>query len=164
MCLKQFFENCENAEIKCYKCLALHPTISNKLYYNPLHKKQDSKLTFQNYQKILNQDIELNNKKINYCKKGNKIEKQILKKLSATPTLKSGAIFGDGDGYLTIKQRKYYLEHKTRFNNRNLLSLTKSEYEKAIAQKIELFLVTNNNTQETIISMNLNTFLEIVNN
>lgn len=154
-CIEKFKENCKNLDVKCHECKANLNTSSSKFYYVPLCKNKG--LTKKDFELILKP----NKSTKNYSRLGRKIESKVIKNIGGKLTANSGATFGDGDGYLTINDRRYYIEHKTRFNGKSLYGLSKAEMTKAIAQGNELFIVTDNQNGNSYISMNINTFIEI---
>jgi len=137
-------------------CGANPNVTSSQFYYVPLCKKKGLE------KKDLKILIKLKNNTKNYSKLGRKTESKVLTKMGAKLTANSGATFGDGDGYYQINDWRLYIEHKTRFNGKSLNGLTKAEMTKAKAQGNELFIVTDDQTGSSMISMDIEIFKQIL--
>ena len=159
---------CKNKDVKCDLCIVTNKDLANlkltklnfkELYYEPIikGKQYEKKVIIKIFKELYKHAL-----KDNYTKKALKTEKKVIKNLGGKSTVNSGAKFGDGDGYIEINDCRYYIEHKTRFNNRNLFGLTKAEYQKAKSQNQDIFIVTDNNTNKSIVSMDLKTFTDIL--
>lgn len=146
-CPTEFYLNCWNASKKCGVCSAGSSSKSVKLYYSEI--KEGNPHSYSDESKALKQEQLLSKKKV-VDKKVSALVKSSLKKeitvlqriadvagVLFKPTLKSGAINGDGDG--TIGEIS--VDHKYRTNSESF-TVSKAEWEKGLAQGVQAWVIT----------------------
>ncbi len=174
-CPEEFRENCTFKSVKCSSCRACDGNNAT-LHYAPItnsadlaykehpsfkqakQAKKDAAVTAKREQRSKQsfKDAQRNSRQ------GRKVEKKVLKQLDARSTVGSGAVFGDGDGYLGLPGgHRLYIEHKARLANRNTLGPTSDEWEKGRQQGCEVFLTTSD-THGTVVTMSQKTFNELM--
>jgi hypothetical protein len=93
-------------------------------------------------------------------KLGRKMEKKVITSMGGILTEASGSVHpGDLDGWITIKDTKYKIEHKTRIVNRNTMGPTPAEWGTMEANGGTLFLTTHEG--RTVVTMDIDTFREL---
>ncbi len=172
-CSFSFAENCQLKDIQCKVCKCFDP--DQPLLYKPI-AKQDA-LAYKKHPVYI-EEQQLQKHKLaeakrerqasasfknaqNNNRQGRRIEEQVLKKLKATSTVASGAVYGDADGYILIAGHRYYIEHKARLNNKNTLGPRLPEWQKAREQGASIFMVTSQE-QGTLVTMSQATFNELI--
>ncbi len=129
-CPVQFYENCENAIIKCNSCGAGNGPAKNSTLYKPIEYTQELKDHPYLYKK--------NAIKSHQVKKALK-EETVLANRIIKKTVGSGRVNGDGDFKLLGDIR---MEHKKRFTSSSI-TVTKDEIEKGKRQGVEVWAITN---------------------
>lgn len=164
-CPKKYNINCKNYLVNCSRCRAGKEKNAS-LFYEPIKKigphpildkesKERTKLKADQQREKKQQEIYKRGKE--YNREGRKKEKEVIHKIGARLTACSGAILGDGDGILKVREEKFKLSHKTRFNNRNLLGPTAKEWEE---EKVDIWLTTSK--KDTVVTMSIDTLKNIL--
>jgi len=139
-CPDEYYNNCANRIKKCKRCLCGEGTKYNQCHYLaidpalPMHPYQVEQLKLKTEEikaKKSTATYKANSKRV---KAGYKQEDQLLKK-----TLRSGAVHGDGD--LKALNGIVQIDSKLRTKGASF-TVTKAEYEKAIAQGTNAFVIT----------------------
>jgi hypothetical protein len=175
-CPQVFRNNCVNQHLKCNRCKAKeesnrdflyvpHPHGSPELSYKKhpcfILLKDKNRQSVREVSRIKKESASyLSGKR--YNRQGKKKEKQILKSNNIEQTFGSGRFKGDGDGRVIINGISYGVEHKTRFNNRNIYSLTKKEWEKAKNQRVDIGIISSE--EGSYVNLSLESFMEMINN
>ena len=159
-CPDEFFNDCLNAHIYCKYCAAGEGK-SNKLYYcpnkfnkkdHPYNKIKKDKQRQSNKQH--KKDISTRSKRTkNALKKEKSVQDKIIK-----GTLKSGAIFGDGD--YSLLEDQFHADHKYKSTQKGF-SITAAEYEKGLKQDVTIWAVTNKD-DETCFILTEETFYNLL--
>lgn len=174
-CPEEFRENCTFKSIKCQDCRACIGENPN-LHYSPIIKSPG--LAFKDHPSYKQAEQARKDAKVaakrerqstpafktaqRNTRQGRKIEKQVLKQVEAKSTAGSGAVFGDGDGYLGLPGgHRLYIEHKARLANKHTLGPTAAEWEKGRQQGCEVFLTTSD-VHGTVVTMSQKTFNELM--
>lgn len=169
-CPQEFKDNCWYSESYCYRCAAVD--CGNKLEYKPI---EGGDLSFKNHPYFIeNKKQSAEHKRSERIaqrstaefkvastnsRSGRNVERKVARELGATMTAGSGAVFGNGDFYIG----DYYVEHKLRINNKNVLGPRQDEWDKARGQGCSIFMTTSDKAG-TIVTMSKETFMELISN
>lgn len=129
-CPEEYYEQCDNAIFKCTLCRAGVGKSKNRLYFKttnpayPITKHPAYK-------------VEVNKKIQKVVRAGLNEETKIVKSL-IHKTVRSGAIYGDGD--IQVNQLK--LDSKKRTNTRSF-TISPDEYSKGLRSNLDGWVVTN---------------------
>lgn len=175
LCPEEFRQNCVYQDVKCSACKGFDST-NSVLHYRPVIK--DEELSFKKHPATLETTAQKNKEKKEAKKthrasasfktaqknvrQGRKIEAKVLAKSNASLTKGSGAVYGDGDGFITLPgDTKLYIEHKARLAGKNVLGPTKDEWLKAATQGVNIFMTTSSE-MGTIVTMTQQTLNELL--
>lgn len=169
-CPQSFFNNCLNRYEKCSRCKAADVNNSQLLYVP--NKDSPANLNYKMhpcYVLIMHEKVRAksnckSNKKntagYKYRKLGLKKEQKVLEDNSIDKVFGSGKYNEKGDGKLNLKGTEYKIEHKTRFNNRNIYALSNAEWDKCFNQGIDIGFISSE--KGTYVNLKLEVFLEII--
>lgn len=174
-CPVEFRNNCTFQTVKCFTCKAFNSE-HGSLHYREILRDPDlqfkkhpcfqaEKLQKKNQQKeaeqARRQSQSFKTAQQN-VRTGRKVEQKVLAQSNAQSTKGSGAVYGDGDGFLTLPGgNRVYIEHKARIANRQTLGPTQAEWDKAKQQGVEIFMVTSE-TNGTLVTMSQQTFNALI--
>lgn len=159
-CPKEFYNNCENAIYKCSICRAGNGRPTNPIYYSPIIGNNSLKKSKHPlYHKKPNTDDKKKpNKQISkYVKSGLKEERRLVNRI-AKQTVRSGAVYGDGD--IDILDGELKLDSKKRHKTESF-TVTKAEYEKGKRQGLDGWVITNKNN-DSVYVLTEETFIRLV--
>jgi len=140
-CPDEYFNDCKNAYLQCKHCSAGEG--GNTLKYQPVKGNYRDHPAFKNKKKIEQKQKKQKKQKAKSnsqrTKKALKEEKQVASKI-VKETLKSGAIFGDGD--YSILEGQIQADHKYKSTQKGF-SVTSAEYNKGKTQGTNCWVITN---------------------
>lgn len=133
-CPDKFALNCKRYNIKCHECLANNK--GKHLLYLPINKSIKDHPAKNEPKK---------SKSTTYSRKGIRQEQKTIESSSVLKrTIGSGSYVGDGDAVVNLGDfGKIRVEHKTRYNDKNLYSPTSSELKEGLTQKIKIWYIAN---------------------
>lgn len=152
-CPDKFALNCKRYEIKCHECKANEK--GKYLLYLPINK------SIKNHP--ANNKPKIN--KTSYSRKGKKDEQKTIDSSEVLQrTAASGSYVGDGDAFIPLGSLgKVRVEHKTRYNNKNLLGPTTKELKEGLNQNIKVWYIKDGTKSHSIkIFVNYNFFSDII--
>jgi hypothetical protein len=172
-CPESFRLNCASYEVSCSECGGC--TGGGNLDYLPIVRTEElakrkhpyllhSKQAKKDAARKVKSDNKANSTfraKSKQVKDALKVEKKNITQLGGKLTVGSGRINSDSDGFLETSNGKYYIEHKKRFNNKNILAPTKEEYIKGINQGASIFII-NSSEMGSMVCLSLKTFKELL--
>lgn len=126
-CPDLYYENCANAIKSCHFCCAKTGSAKHKLHYSPL----DASLSPHPYL----QDTTTSKRVKRALKEEKKAKDDLIK-----ATLRSGAIYGDGD--YELLRGLLRADHKHRQKPCKSFALTLPEYEKGKSQGVGVWVIT----------------------
>lgn len=175
LCPEEFRFNCASFEILCHQCGACDNNLDKSLEYLPIqksknlnklnhpftvNKKQSKKAELKKEKSTKKKDIDFQTKS-KQVKSALKSEKNSLKSIGAKSTIASGRFTGEGDGFISINNIKYYIEVKTRYSEKASIFPTSAEWKKAVGEQgCKLFMVES--TKGNTVTMSKETFMEIL--
>ena len=132
-CPDKFALNCKRYDIKCHECLANNK--GKHLLYLPINKSIKDHPAKNKPKKS----------KTNYSRKGKAQEQKTIDNSDLLKrTIGSGSYVGDGDAYISLGSlNKVRVEHKTRFNNKNLFNPTSNELKEGFTQDIKVWYIVD---------------------
>lgn len=170
LCPLRYKDNCANAEVMCSSCAAANLD-ETSLKYRPLEDigphpyiehikrvKAEQRLVARKAKK----ESESFKKARSRTREGRKIENKVISNIpQSIKTFTSGSKFGDGDAKIRVGDKDLYIEHKARLNSKNLRGPTKSEWEKAKGQGVEIF-ITSSKELGSVVTMPIETLNHIL--
>ena len=132
-CPDKFALNCKRYDIKCHECKANDK--GKHLLYLPINKSiKDHPAKNEPKKKI-----------VSYSRKGKAQEQKTINKSEVLErTIGSGSYVGDGDAYIPLLDiGRVRVEHKTRYNNKNLFNPTSTELKEGLNQNIKVWYIVN---------------------
>ena len=151
-CPDKFALNCKRYEIKCHECKAngkgkylLYLPIDKSIIEHPVKNEPKKKTT-------------------SYSRKGKTLEQKTITNSDVLiRTAASGSYVGDGDAYIALGNLgRVRVEHKTRFNNKNLYNPTSTELKEGLTQNIKVWYIRNNKSTDLKVFVNYNLLMCII--
>ena len=171
-CPESFRLNCASYEVSCSDCGGC--TGEGNLKYLPIvrteelaKKKHPYLLHSKQAKKNAARKVKADNKanptfraKSKQVKDALRSERNTLKSIGAKSTIASGRFTGEGDGFISINDIKYYIEVKTRYSDNASMFPSSSEWSKAVSQGATLFMVES--AKGNTVTMSKQTFMELL--